>query len=267
MSENGFILVVDDNSDAALLLAGLLETVGYNIRTTNGGQATLDLIQKRQNDSDLPELILLDLMMPQMDGLEVIRRVKADQTLPFIPIIITTASVESQNRINGLQIGADDYLTKPVHKAELIARVRSLLRLKHLYDDKTRLLREVQLAYDQLNSTQANLIEAEKKKAHMEGMISTAAAICHEMSQPLTSGLITLQFLHQTMPKPDPDLQAIEQSLLQARSILNKLRVLTRYETKPYIGKERILDIERSSLDGSDNSGRRYHLSDDELIG
>lgn len=267
MRENSFILVVDDNPDAALLLASLLETVGYNTSMSYGGQATLDLIQQRQNDSDLPELILLDLIMPEVDGLEVIRRIKADQTLPFIPIIITTASVESQNRVNGLQLGADDYLTKPVHKAELIARVRSLLRLKHLYDDKTRLLSEVQSAYDQLNSTQAELVEAEKKKAQMEGMITTAAAICHEMSQPLTSGLITLQFLHQTMPSPDPDLQAIEQSLLQARSILDKLRVLTRYETKPYLGKEHILDIELSSLNGDANPMHRYHLNEDELIG
>jgi DNA-binding response OmpR family regulator len=261
MDENGFILVVDDNEEAALLLANLLKTSGYNSKTVPNGKLIIEVLQ--QEKAELPSLILLDLAMPDINGLEILERIKADTNLPYIPIIVTTASVESENRIVGLQRGADDYLTKPINKPELLARVRSLLRLKSLYDEKTRLLSEVQSAYNQLNMTQAELMESEKKKAQMEGMITTAAAICHEMSQPLTSGLITLQFLHQANTEKDPDLEAIEQSLLQARAILDKLRVLTRYETKTYLGRERILDIDRSS----EKNDNKYIVDPDELIG
>lgn len=263
MNDKDYILVVDDTPDAALLLADLLEIAGYKTKTANGGKETLNLIQKYKTVGTLPQLILLDLMMPDISGLEVTRQIKNDQSLPFIPIIITTASPENESRVTGLQSGADDFLTKPVNRAELLARVRSLIRLKNAYDEKTRLLVEVQTAYDKLHTAQADLVEAAKKQAQMEGMITTAAAICHEMSQPLTSGLITMQFIQQEDQLLNPDLQTIEQSLLQARAILDKLRALTRYETKPYVGLERMLDLDRSAVPQE----RQRVILDDDLIG
>ena len=159
-----------------------------------------------------------------------------------------TSSADSQNRVLGLQTGADDFLAKPVNRAELLARVRSLSRLKEVYDEKVDLLNDVQEAYNRLAAAQGELIEVEKRKSQMEAMMTTAAGICHEMSQPLTSALITLQLLRQTdNPKITDDIYTIETSLLQARIILDKLRALTRYETKPYLGEELILDIDRSS--------------------
>jgi signal transduction histidine kinase len=126
--------------------------------------------------------------------------------------------------------------------------VRSLSRLKQVYDEKVDLLTDVQEAYNRLAAAQGELIEVEKRKSQMEAMMTTAAGICHEMSQPLTSALITLQLLRQNGdPKISEDVYTIETSLLQARVILDKLRALTRYETKPYLGEELILDIDRSS--------------------
>lgn len=264
MSENNLVLIIDDDQTSALLIASLLKNSGYTTRILVGSQNFLEVVRNHRNMDDLPGLILLDLAIPDNKGLELVRQIKADTSLPFIPIVVTTNNIESDNRISGLQTGADDYLIKPVQEAELIARVRSLLRLKNLYDEKTHLLNEVQSAYNRLNNTQVELVEMEKKKAQMEAMITTAAAICHEMSQPLTSALITLQFVYQDEHKHNADLEAIEQSLLQARTVFDKLRALTRYETKPYIGTDRILDLDRSS---QQNNLRNGSSRDDRLIG
>ncbi|MEI6044114.1 MAG: response regulator [Chloroflexota bacterium] len=283
MHQLPYIFVVDDNPDAAALLVDLLNMASYKSKTFYSGIELLEVLQLPSGTSGnrLPDLILLDLMMPGMDGLEVIRRIKSNPDLPFIPIIMITASGESQDRIAGLQTGADDYLTKPINRAELIARVRSLLRLKRAYDEQTRLLHEVKAAYDRLNAVHLSLAEAEKKKGQMEAMVSTAAAICHEMSQPLTSALITLQLIKQTSEEDvtsTEDFDAVETSLLQARVILDKLRALTRYETKTYLGDEHILDLDLSSslINSSDEDGpalreinwnNRMVNDDDDLIG
>lgn len=278
MQQQPYIFVVDDHPDAAALLVDLLGMAGYQAKTFFSG---FEVIKELQAASRLPDLILLDLMMPGMDGLEVVRRIKANTDLPFIPIIIVTASGESQDRIAGLQTGADDFLFKPINRSELLARVRSLLRLKRAYDEQTRLLYEVKAAYDRLNAAHLSLAEAEKKKGQMEAMVSTAAAICHEMSQPLTSALITLQLIKQTTGEDvtaTEDFDAVETSLLQARIILDKLRALTRYETKAYLGDEHILDLDLSSqhvspldentpaLRDHDMRGRTIN-DDEELIG
>ncbi len=248
MEEKSYIYIVDDITDTAELLAHFLESSGYKTAIFSGGHEVLEKLTSVEEPLSYPDLILLDLMMPGMDGIEVIRRIKVNPKLSYIPIIMVTSSGDTQNRILGLQSGADDFLTKPISRAELLARVRSLLRLKQAYDEKTRLLAEVQQAYDQLAATQDVLVEAEKRKLQMETMMSTAAGICHEMSQPLTSALITLQLVQQveTLKNPE-DIETIETSLLQARVILDKLRALTRYETKAYMGEELMLDIDRSS--------------------
>jgi DNA-binding response OmpR family regulator len=280
MHQLPYIFVVDDNPDAAALLVDLLNMASYQSKIFYSGLEVLDALPLSSN-TRLPDLILLDLMMPGIDGLEVIRRIKSNPDLPFIPIIMITASGESKDRIDGLQTGADDYLTKPINRAELMARVRSLLRLKRAYDEQTRLLYEVKAAYDRLNAAHQSLAEAEKKKGQMEAMVSTAAAICHEMSQPLTSALITLQLIKQTSEEEitdNEDFDAVETSLLQARVILDKLRALTRYETKTYLGDEHILDLDLSSrytnsLEDNAPALRDFDLrnrivsDEDELIG
>jgi diguanylate cyclase (GGDEF)-like protein len=124
------ILIVDDHEDNIELLRARLEARGYIVDGANDGQQALDRVDKVH-----PDLILLDVMMPKMDGMEVVRRLKAkiaSNELPFIPVIMQTALDSTENKVEGLDAGADDYITKPINFAELEARVNSLLRIKAL---------------------------------------------------------------------------------------------------------------------------------------
>ncbi len=133
------ILIVDDHQDNVELLQARLEARGYEIDTATDGQEALDRVAAMP-----PDLILLDVMMPIIDGIEVARRLKADTSLPFIPIIMQTALDATEAKVEGLDAGADDYITKPINFAELEARVNSLLRIKALQQDLAQ--RERQLA-------------------------------------------------------------------------------------------------------------------------
>src|SRR5438045_9462929 len=127
------ILVVDDHEDNIELLRARLEARGYDVDGAPDGQAALEQVDKM-----VPDLILLDVMMPKMDGMEVARRLKAkiaNKELPFIPIIMQTALDSTENKVEGLDAGADDYLTKPINFAELAARVSSKLRIKALQSE------------------------------------------------------------------------------------------------------------------------------------
>lgn len=123
------ILVVDDNPINVDLLQTCLAAHGYKILTAADGEAAIRLAVEQ-----LPDLILLDVMMPKRDGIDVCRTLKADASLPFMPIILVTARTDSQDIVMGLEAGADEYLTKPVDHAALVARVRSMLRIKELHD-------------------------------------------------------------------------------------------------------------------------------------
>src|SRR2546423_143629 len=127
------ILVVDDHEDNIELLRARLEARGYEVDGANDGYQALEQVEKV-----CPDLILLDVMMPKMDGMEVVRRLKAkisSKELPFIPVIMQTALDSTENKVEGLDAGADDYITKPINFAELEARVNSLLRIKALQSD------------------------------------------------------------------------------------------------------------------------------------
>ncbi len=127
------ILIVDDHEDNIELLRARLEARGYEVQGANDGQEALDTV-----DRWCPDLILLDVMMPKMDGMEVVRRLKAKtdrKELPFIPVIMQTALDSTENKVEGLDAGADDYITKPINFAELEARVKALLRIKQLQNE------------------------------------------------------------------------------------------------------------------------------------
>ncbi|HEX7051432.1 MAG TPA: PleD family two-component system response regulator [Longimicrobiales bacterium] len=124
------ILVVDDEPDNLEILATRLRYRGYEVEEATRGEEALERVEQNP-----PDLILLDIMMPGLDGYEVTRRIKSNPALPFIPIILVTARVSTQDKVAGLDAGADDYLTKPIDFAELEARVRSMLRIKELQDE------------------------------------------------------------------------------------------------------------------------------------
>lgn len=123
------ILIVDDNETNRDILMTRLGPQGYELLQAADGEEALAVAR-----ATLPDLILLDVMMPKLDGVEVCRRLKSDTALPFMPIILVTAKADSKDVVAGLDAGADEYLTKPVDQAALTARVRSVLRLKALHD-------------------------------------------------------------------------------------------------------------------------------------
>lgn len=123
------ILVVDDNPQNIELLEAHLGNAGYNVVTASGGEEALGCVKKNAID-----IILLDVMMPKLDGYEVCKRIKKDEKTRFIPIIMITALRGIEDKIKGIEAGADDFLNKPVNEHELLARTKSLVRLKHLND-------------------------------------------------------------------------------------------------------------------------------------
>jgi two-component system, cell cycle response regulator len=141
------ILVVDDHEDNIELLRARLEARGYEVEGASDGQAALDAVKRV-----CPDLILLDVMMPKMDGIEVVRRLKANAELPFIPVIMQPALDSTENKVEGLDAGADDYITKPINFAELEARVNSLLRIKSLQSALAARERELSELNDKLRT-------------------------------------------------------------------------------------------------------------------
>jgi adenylate cyclase len=123
------ILVVDDTPQNVKLLTDLLTVKGYAVVTAASGAEALARIE-----ADRPDLVLLDVVMPGMSGYEVCQRIRADKANGIMPVVMVTALDPSAERIKGLDSGADDFLTKPINLPELLARVRSLLRIKQLYD-------------------------------------------------------------------------------------------------------------------------------------
>jgi two-component system cell cycle response regulator len=156
------ILVVDDHEDNIELLRARLEARGYEVEGASDGQAALDAVQRT-----CPDLILLDVMMPKMDGMEVVKRLKANKLLPFIPVIMQTALDSTENKVEGLDAGADDYITKPINFAELEARVNSLLRIKTLQSDLAAREKELSELNDKLRliSLTDGLTEVENRRS------------------------------------------------------------------------------------------------------
>ncbi|HET9205207.1 MAG TPA: response regulator [Burkholderiaceae bacterium] len=124
------ILVVDDVEKNVRLLADVLTARGFRTSTAASGAAALESIRR-----DPPDLVLLDVMMPGMDGYAVCQAIRADAQHAMLPVVLVTALDPAQERVKGLEAGADDFLNKPVNQAELMARVRSLLRIKAYQDE------------------------------------------------------------------------------------------------------------------------------------
>lgn len=135
-SKTDRILVVDDSPDNLFLVQTILEEEGYQITLAENGRSALAEIEQGP-----PDLVLLDVMMPGMDGYEVTKRVRDNTKLPFIPILLITAH-DHASVVEGLDTGADDFIRKPVQVDELLARVRSLLRLKHSVDERDQIARQ-----------------------------------------------------------------------------------------------------------------------------
>lgn len=128
-SRRSRILVADDTESVRMLFRRLLMADGHDVIVVSDGAAALDSVHHER-----PDVVLLDVTMPTLDGLEVCRRLKADPATRLTPVVLVTGQTDLSDRIRGLEAGADEFLSKPVHPHELRARVRSLTRMKHLID-------------------------------------------------------------------------------------------------------------------------------------
>ena len=144
MSDPAKILVVDDTANNVKLLKDLLTMRGYAVVTASSGLEGLEQIEKER-----PDLVLLDVMMPGMNGYDVCRRIRENPATGVLPVMMVTALDPGQERIKGLEAGADDFLTKPINQPELLARVRSLLRIKELWDQVIDLNRTLEQRVDE----------------------------------------------------------------------------------------------------------------------
>lgn len=149
---NGLVLIVDDTQENILVLGSLLRDAGYNINVATNGEQALATLERIT-----PDLVLLDVMMPVMDGFEVCRRMQEHETWRSIPVIFLTAKVETENIIEGFELGAVDYVTKPFQSSELLQRVETHLTL-------SRLRRELSLRVDELSEALARIEQLRREQ-------------------------------------------------------------------------------------------------------
>jgi len=169
MRDPPLILVVDDVPDNVDILQMRLEAQGYEVVTAGDGLEALEKVCAL-----LPDLVLLDVMMPKLDGIETVKRLKADTSLPFIPVILVTAKADASDVVAGLESGGDDYLTKPVDHAALSARVRAMLRIKALHDtvqDQAKRLEDQAAQLAMWNSTLEERVAAQLSEIERVGRL------------------------------------------------------------------------------------------------
>ncbi len=193
------VLIVDDESFNRELLREILETYGYRVREAQDGREALLRVSEA-----LPDVVLLDVMMPGIDGLEVCRRLKSAKETAHVPVLLVTALSERHDRIQGIDDGADDFLNKPVDRHELKLRVRNAVYRKRLYDD-------LALKYGRLRD--------------LEGMReSLTQMLVHDMRSPLTTISANLELLEMSLG--DQMSQEAEQDLREARTGVGMLMEL-----------------------------------------
>ena len=169
------VLIADDNPANVRILSMRLAADGYDVVTARDGEEALAVAHESQ-----PDLILLDVMMPKLDGVTVCRQLKEAQETSFTPIILVTAMTEAKDIVAGLEAGADEYLTKPVDHAALSARVRSMLRIKALHDTVT-------AQADEIARWNATL---ERRVAEQVGQLEQMSRLKRFFSPPLADAIL-----------------------------------------------------------------------------
>ncbi len=213
------VLVAEDNPDMRSYLAEIL-TAGYEVELTTNGREALAAAQASR-----PDIIVSDVMMPEMDGFELVTRLKQDSELRDIPIILLTARASRAEVVGGLECGADDYLSKPFDPAELQARVRAAERLHRAYLEIAAKNREIAATLRQLSATQEELIQAGK----MAAVGTLIAGLSHELNNPVAIILMKAQLLmRQREAQGSRDEAALHKALLSIEAQANRCSGLVR---------------------------------------
>jgi DNA-binding response OmpR family regulator len=210
-------LVIDDDPSIVRFLEIYLENQGFVIASALTGEEGLALAARL-----LPDLILLDQMMPGLDGIEVLRRLKEAEETQRIPVVILTARSDVGEKVKGLDLGVDDYITKPFDIRELKARLLSVVARRREQDETT---------------------EAAKLKTLRE----VVASVSHEVNNPLAAILMcaeALEIRSASNPYVRDKSRVIQDNVLRIRDILKRLERVKVLASKPYVATERILDLD-----------------------
>ncbi len=214
------ILVVDDDKKLTLLVRGFLEKEKYQVAEAYSGRMALDAIKEAK-----PDLIILDIMMPEMDGIEACKRIKADKDTKMIPVIMLTSMSNVKDKVQGLNAGANDYITKPFNPEELIARVKAQLRIKFLENELLR-------------------------KEEVEAVVKMGIATAHEINNPLTVIIGNLELLlikKENLSEEDStNLNSILESAIRIKEIVSKMINITRVVETEYAQGKKMIDIWKS---------------------
>ncbi|MHC5936725.1 sensor histidine kinase [Nostoc sp.] len=234
----GIILVVDDNLANLEVLSSFLDQSNFEVWATRSGEKA---IQKLDTDH-LPDLILLDVMMPGMDGFETCKHLKSDPRIQDIPIIFMTALSDTADKVKGLQLGAVDYITKPFQYEEVFVRIEQQLKLRNL--TKTLIAKNAEL-----QQAQTQLIQAEK----IATLGHLTAGIAHEVNNPINFIAGNLNFVEEYVQEvvdllklyqkylPDPPVEI--QNAIKTKDISFLLNDLSKIIQSMQIGTDRVIEI------------------------
>lgn len=214
------ILLVDDDENARIILNRVLTKSGYEVREAGNGREALETVTQFK-----PDVMLIDWMMPEMDGEQLAKWIKADPTLRFTYIILLTAKGDIKDRVRGLKSGADDYITKPAPHQEVLARVESGIRVRTLHKEIQMLTRRVAL-------------------------LELAATVGHEINNPLNVIYLALDMMRKSMHQGEYDklekgIQLIAQTADRLKEIARKFVELRDPESTSYIDDLTMIDLHK----------------------
>ncbi len=218
MNEENKILLVEDEYDTRFIFERLLAKNDYNVKAVENGEEALEVLKEFK-----PKVIIADWTMPVMDGLQLCNAVKTNDEFKTIYFILLTARSSLKDRVTGLDVGADDFLVKPVENQELLARIRSGIRIHNLQNEL-------------------------KKIEHSKAIVELATTIGHKINNPLSSLVVTLQDLKSELAENgkefDEDFYIIEESIKRIQKFVDALKNLQSPEMKDYALGNKMLDID-----------------------
>jgi DNA-binding response OmpR family regulator len=229
------ILVIEDDADIRAALRAML-AVHYEVELADDGPTGIEAARRFR-----PSLVISDLVMPTLSGVEVCKAIRADPTLAHTPVIILTAHGELKHKLDGFSSGADDYLQKPFNARELFARIKALLDNRALQRELQRKNEELQKVLEELRATQDKLIEGERLRTALR----MAGALAHEINNPLSGILGCADMLVKTSAD-EGSVQLIERIQEQARRIadvVRRIQDMREVKFTPYVGSDEIVDL------------------------